>query len=239
MAEATTSTSRLTSDPVAPEQLQGDIARLFDALGAGGIALVPLDVAYAVIATTPSGIRRIFDVKRRSYEKPSGMFGNWRMSRDIHVMDDRRHAMVREMIEEEKVPFSVVAPFRSDHPLFGAVDPFVLQNSSKGGTLDMLLNAGQFHDAIAEGSLARGVAVFGSSANVSLTGSKYRYEDVDQPVRDAAAIHFDYGQSKYAHKDGLSSTIIDFTDFSVIRVGHCFDQLKNAFATRFGVTLKN
>jgi tRNA A37 threonylcarbamoyladenosine synthetase subunit TsaC/SUA5/YrdC len=239
MAQATTSTSRLTSDPVAPEQLRGDIARLFDALGAGGIALVPLDVAYAVIATTPSGIRRIFDVKRRSYEKPSGMFGNWRMSRDIHVMDDRRHAMVREMIEEEKVPFSVVAPFRSDHPLFGAVDPFVLQNSSKGGTLDMLLNAGQFHDAIAEGSLARGVAVFGSSANVSLTGSKYRYEDVDQPVRDAAAIHFDYGQSKYAHKDGLSSTIIDFTDFSVIRVGHCFDQLKNAFATRFGVTIKN
>jgi len=25
----------------------------------------------------------------------------------------------------------------------------------------------------------------------------------------------------------------------VIRVGHCFDRLKNAFATRFGVTLKN
>ena len=72
-----------------------------------------------------------------------------------------------------------MAPFRADHPLFAAVDPFVLQNSSKGGTLDMLLNAGQFHDAIAEGSLARGVAVFGSSANLSLTGSKYRYADID------------------------------------------------------------
>jgi tRNA A37 threonylcarbamoyladenosine synthetase subunit TsaC/SUA5/YrdC len=239
MAEAATGTSRLTSDPVAPEQLQGDIARLFDALAAGGIGLVPLDVAYAVIATTPGGIRRIFDVKRRSYEKPSGMFGNWRMSRDIHVMDDRRHDMVREIVEQEKLPFSVVAPFRIDHPAFAAVDPFVLQNSSKGGTLDMLLNAGQFHDAIAEGALARGVAVFGSSANVSLTGSKYRYADVDQVVRDAAAIHFDYGQSKYAHEDGLSSTIIDFTDFSVIRVGHCFERLKNAFATRFGVTLKH
>jgi tRNA A37 threonylcarbamoyladenosine synthetase subunit TsaC/SUA5/YrdC len=239
MAQPTTSTPRLTSDPVAPEQLQADIARLFEALAAGGIGLVPLDVAYAVIATTPSGIRRIFDVKKRSYEKPSGMFGNWRMSRDIHEMDDRRHAMVQEIVEQEKVPFSVVAPFRANHAMFGAVDPFVLQNSSKGGTLDMLLNAGQFHDAIAEGSLARGVAVFGSSANVSLTGSKYRYQDVDQPVRDAAAIHFDYGQSKYAHPDGLSSTIIDFTDFSVIRVGHRFDQLKNAFASRFGVTLKN
>jgi tRNA A37 threonylcarbamoyladenosine synthetase subunit TsaC/SUA5/YrdC len=239
MAITTVGTARLTSDPVAPEQLKRDIARLFDALAAGGIGIVPLDVAYAVIATTPSGVRSIFDVKRRSYEKPSGMFGNWRMSRDIQVMDEQRHAMVREIIEEEKIPFSVVAPFRTDHPLFAAVDPFVLQNSSKGGTLDMLLNAGQFHDAIAEGSLARGVAVFGSSANLSLTGSKYRYEDVDQPIREAAAIHFDYGQSKYAHKDGLSSTIVDFTNFSVIRVGHCFDRLKNAFATRFGVTLKS
>ncbi len=237
MAVAAIETARLTSDPVAPEQLQGDIARLFDALAVGGIGIVPLDVAYAVVATMPNGIRRIFEAKRRSYDKPSGMFGNWRLSREIHVMDEQRHGMVREIVEAEQIPFSVVAPFRADHPLFTAVDPFVMQNSSKGGTLDMLLNAGQFHDAIAEGSAARGTAVFGSSANLSLTGSKYRYQDIDQPIRDAAAIHFDYGKSKYAHKDGLSSTIVDFTNFSVIRVGHCFERLKEAFAVRFGVTL--
>jgi tRNA A37 threonylcarbamoyladenosine synthetase subunit TsaC/SUA5/YrdC len=237
MAQTATETARLTSDPVAPEELQADIARLFDAMAEGGIGIVPLDVAYAVVATMPDGIRRIFDAKRRSYDKPSGMFGNWRLSRDIHLMDEQRHVMVREIIEREQIPFSVVAPYRADHPLFAAVDPFVMRNSSKSGTLDMLLNAGQFHDAIAEGSAARGIAVFGSSANLSLTGSKYRYRDIDAPIRDAAAIHFDYGQSKYAHKDGLSSTIIDFTTFSVIRVGHCFDRLKGAFATRFGITL--
>lgn len=238
MAAAAIGTDRLTSDPVAPEQLRADIARLFDALAAGGIGIVPLDVAYAVVATTPSGIRRIFETKRRSYDKPSGMFGNWHLSREIHVMDDDRHAMVREIVEQERLPFSVVAPFRAEHPVFAAVDPFVLKNSSKGGTLDMLLNAGAFHDAIAEGSIARGTAVFGSSANLSLTGSKYRYQDIEPAVRDAAAISFDYGQSKYAHKDGLSSTIIDFADFSAVRVGHCFDRLTSAFATRFGVTLK-
>jgi tRNA A37 threonylcarbamoyladenosine synthetase subunit TsaC/SUA5/YrdC len=238
MTVAAIGTTRLTSDPVVPEQLHADITRLFDALAAGGIGIVPLDVAYAVVATMPNGIRRIFEAKRRSYDKPSGMFGNWRMSRDIHLMDERKHAMVREIVEQERIPFSVVAPFRSEHALFANVDPFVLKNSSKGGTLDMLLNAGQFHDAIAEGSVARGTAVFGSSANLSLTGSKYRYEDIDQPIREAAAVHFDYGQSKYAHKDGLSSTIVDFADFSVVRIGHCFERLAGAFATRFGVTLK-
>jgi hypothetical protein len=114
----------------------------------------------------------------------------------------------------------------------------VLQNSSKGGTLDMLLNAGQFHDAIADGATARSVAVFGSSANLSLTGSKYRYLDIEPAIRDAAAVSFDYGQSKYAHPDGLSSTIIDFTNFSVVRVGHCFDRLARAFSARYDITLK-
>ena len=238
MTSASTAAARLTSDPVAAGQLDRDIARLFEALDAGGIGIVPLDVAYAVVATRPSGIRRIFEAKQRSYDKPSGMFGNWRLSREIHRMDERKHAMVREIIEDEQLPFSVVAPFRADHPLFAAVDPFVMKNSSKGGTLDMLLNAGQFHDAIAAGSIARGTAVFGSSANLSLTGSKYRLEDIEPPIRAAAAVHFDYGQSKYACKDGLSSTIIDFVDFTVVRNGHCFDRLAAAFKTRFGVTLK-
>src|SRR3974390_1706632 len=183
MIAATTDTARLTCDPVAPEQLRADIARLFDVLSAGGIGIVPLDVAYAVVATMPAGIRRIFEAKRRSYEKPSGMFGNWRLSREVHRMDEDRHAMVRALIEEEQIPFSVVAPFRADHPLFAKVDPFVMQNSSKSGTLDMLLNAGQFHDAIAEGAIARGVAVFGSSANVSLAGSKHGLSDIEPEVR--------------------------------------------------------
>src|SRR5262249_24412452 len=104
MVAATVGTARLTFDPVAPEHLESDIARLFDTLGASVMGLVPMDVAYAVIATTPSGIRRIFEVKRQYYEKPSGMFGNWRMSRDIHLMDDSRHAMVREIMEQEKIP---------------------------------------------------------------------------------------------------------------------------------------
>jgi tRNA A37 threonylcarbamoyladenosine synthetase subunit TsaC/SUA5/YrdC len=238
MTAAALEQTRQTSDAVPPEALRADIDALFAALDGGGIGIVPLDVAYAVVATTAVGLRRIFEVKRRSYDKPSGMFGNWRLSSEIHCMDDWRHGIVREMIEAERLPFSVVAPFRSDHELLVAADPFVIEHSSKKGTLDMLLNAGQFHDAVAEASIARGRGVFGSSANFSLTGSKYRLTDIEMPVRAAAAIYFDYGQSKFAHPDGLASTIIDFQDFTVVRIGHCFERLKRAFADRFDVVLK-
>jgi tRNA A37 threonylcarbamoyladenosine synthetase subunit TsaC/SUA5/YrdC len=229
---------RRTQDAVVSEQLRADVSALLDVLAAGGVAIAPLDVAYAILAATPQGIRRIFDAKRRSYEKPSGMFGDYSISAALHVLGDERHAMVREMVAAVGLPFSVVAPFRAEHPHLSRVDPFVLQSSSKAGTLDMLLNAGQMHDEIARQSWARGMPVFGSSANLSLSGSKYRLGDIDDAVRAAADIAFDYGLSQYANHQGRSSTIIDFRDFSVIRVGVRFETLRQAFKDRFGVTLK-
>ncbi len=230
-------TPRATDDPVAREDLEADVGRVLDRLETGGVAIVPLDVAYAVIGAREPAIKRIFAAKRRSYEKPSGMFGDWVLSREVHIMPDARHDMVREMIEGEGLPFSVVAPFRADHPIFANVDPFVLASSTKVGTLDMLLNAGQVHDEIARQSRMRGWPVFGSSANTSLGGSKYEYGHIEDEVRQAADIHLDYGRSKYANDKGRSSTIIDFWDFTVIRVGVCFDRLSAAFKRRFDVDL--
>ena len=57
-------------------------------------------------------------------------------------------------------------------------------------------------------------------------------------MRAAADIHFDYGLSRYANPEGRSSTIIDFRDFTVVRAGVCFEALRDAFKTRFGVVLK-
>jgi hypothetical protein len=159
------------------------------------------------------------------------------MSEEIHVLPEEKRSMIREMIAHEKLPFSVVAPFRSTHSFFVRVDPFVMQNSTKAQTLDMLLNAGVVHDELARQSWAAGRPVFGSSANTSLKGSKYRIQDIEAGVRDSADIILDYGLSKYANPEGRSSTIIDFRDFSVIRVGVCFDQLSAAFERRFGISL--
>jgi tRNA A37 threonylcarbamoyladenosine synthetase subunit TsaC/SUA5/YrdC len=210
---------------------------VLDAMQAGGVAILPLDVAYAVIGTTEKAIRTIFAAKGRSYEKPSGMFATWQMSRDIHVMDADRHAIAQVVVEEYDLPFSIVAPFRADHPLLASVDPFVLENSSKAGTLDMLINAGAWHNAVAGRGLARGIAVFGSSANRSLTGSKYRLADIEPEIHAAAAIAVDGGTARYANAEGKSSTIIDFRNFRLIRRGVCCDRLTAIFQERFGIAL--
>ncbi|MDE2198017.1 MAG: Sua5/YciO/YrdC/YwlC family protein [Rhodospirillales bacterium] len=225
--------------PAAPERVAADAGIVLDAMQAGGVAILPLDVAYAVIGTTEAAIRRIFAVKARSYEKPSGMFATWEMSRELHVMPPERHAIARVIVEEYGLPFSIVAPFHAGHDMLRGVDPFVLASSTKAGTLDMLINAGPWHNAVARLALARGVCVFGSSANRSLTGSKYRLTDIEPELRAAAAVGIDGGTAKYANAAGLSSTIIDFRDFRFIRRGVCCEQLTTIFCDRFDITLRD
>jgi tRNA A37 threonylcarbamoyladenosine synthetase subunit TsaC/SUA5/YrdC len=217
--------------------VQDDAVNVLDAMASGGMAILPLDVAYAVIGTHPDAIRRLFAVKQRDYAKPSGMFATWEMSREIHIMPTEHHAIARVIVEEYDLPFSIVAPFRTDHELLRKVDPFVMQSSSKGGTLDMLINAGPWHDAVARLGVARGMAVFGSSANRSLSGSKYRLQDIEPELREAAAIEIDGGTARYANPEGKSSTIIDFRDFHLVRHGVCSAQLITIFAERFGIAL--
>ena len=132
---------------------------------------------------------------------------------------------------------STVAPFRADHPLFVDVATFVIDNSSKAGTLDMLLNAGELQEELVTHALARGMPLFGSSANTSLQGSKYRLQDIETPVREAADIALDHGTSKYANDEGRSSSIIDLRDFKTIRIGVNFERIAEILLDEFAIDL--
>ena len=208
-----------------------------DVIAEGGVAVIPLDVAYAIVGNSEASIKAIFSAKDRSFEKPSGMFSNYDLLKEIQIIEPWKHDIIKAVVFDNDLPFSTVAPFRADHPMFKNVAPFVLKNSTKIGTLDMLLNAGVFHNEMTRQSLERGMPILGSSANTSLTGSKYTADEVDAPVLDAADIVIDGGKSKYANPEGHSSTIIDFGDFTTIRVGVCYDQLCEIFL-KFDVDLK-
>jgi tRNA A37 threonylcarbamoyladenosine synthetase subunit TsaC/SUA5/YrdC len=230
--------AKRTDDPVAPDVLRADVDAAIDEILAGGVAIIPTCLTYAIVGHRAKAIEAIFAAKARSYDKPCGLFGSPEMCREIHDLPPDRHEMARILAEEEKLPFSVVAPFRPSHRFLAPVDSFTLRNASKNRTMDMVVSGGPFVATLAERSFARGVAVFGSSANRSLHGSKYRLQDIEPEVRAAATIEFDYGLSRWATPEGLSSTIIDFADFSVVRVGHQFARLTEAFRRRFGVDIR-
>ncbi len=75
-----------THDYRDPSQLRDEAVRVYDQLSEGGLAIVPLSVAYAIVGCTEAGIRRIFAAKQRSYGKPSGLFGSPAWSEALHVL---------------------------------------------------------------------------------------------------------------------------------------------------------
>lgn len=234
---ATPTTDTPTTDNPIGHDVEREAREVLDVLDGGGIAIIPLNVAYAILGRTEQAIRRIFELKKRSYEKPSGMFGCAAASADLHIMSDEACAIRQALIEDANLPFSIVADYRKNHPLLANVEPFVLETSTKGPTMDMLLNAGPLHNALAELSHSEGKPVFGSSANQSLSGSKYTVAEIEPELVSAVDIVIDHGRCRDANDKGLSSTIIDFRDFKVVRAGCRFDEISAFLNDRFGRAL--
>ena len=105
------------------------------------------------------------------------------------------------------------------------------------GTLDMLINAGPLHNALARMAWERQFPIMGSSANRSLSGSKFRLQDIEPEVRAAAAIEIDYGLARYANAEGISSTILSFPKVEVLRFGVYYEQIRDILGRHFRIEL--
>lgn len=211
-----------------------DGARLLDTVAGGGVGIFPTDVGYAIIGNGESAIARIFACKQRSFDKACGMFSNWEMFLALATIGERERAIVDTVIRQHRLPLSVVTPYRVEHRFFSRLTPLTRERSSRGDTIDMLLNAGPLHDEMARLAWQREVPVLGSSANQSLSGSKYRLADVEPAVRDEADLVIDYGQTKYSHPAGMGSSIIALPSLTPIRKGIKFDEICEIIAARFG-----
>jgi hypothetical protein len=164
------------------------------------------------------------------------MLGNDDLQRELHVVSPRGRAIVDAITKDYDLPLGLIAPCRSDHPLLRALDADTLERSTKGGTLLMLLNAGPFHREITRLSLERGTLLFGSSANLSMHGTKFRVEDMEPEITAIADLIVDYGLMKY-HLWKASSTLLDCETLQVVRHGSCFENIADILRRHFGVEL--
>ncbi|MGI9356529.1 MAG: Sua5/YciO/YrdC/YwlC family protein [Rhizobiaceae bacterium] len=220
------------------QPVEEDAARVFQTVKDGGIAIFPVSVGYAIVGHAEEAIQRAYRVKERSFEKPCGNFGDWQLFNEMLIASDEARELVRVIVEDHDLPFSVVAPFREEHPVFQSMPPFTVKNATKAGTMDLLINAGPLHNEIARLARENEFNVSGSSANVSLTGSKFRLEDVQDQVRQAADIEIDYGLVPYHNPDGLGSTIVDLSNFRTIRVGCKYDEIAQIALEECGIDLR-
>jgi tRNA A37 threonylcarbamoyladenosine synthetase subunit TsaC/SUA5/YrdC len=216
--------------------IEGDARRAFDVLKAGGIAILPNDVGYSLIGGSTAALQRIFATKGRAPTKLNAMLGNAAIHREVHVVDARQRDIVRAITEDYDLPLGLIAPARADHPLLRKLDQDSWQASSKAGTVLMLLNAGRFHEAICRLSLAETHPLFGSSANRSLSGTKFRVADMEPEIVAVADVIIDYGLRKY-HLYKASSTLLDVVAMKVVRFGSCYELIADVLKRHFAIEL--
>lgn len=198
---------------------------VFDCVRAGGVAIFRTDVGYAIVGHAPEAIERIYALKARSAAKPCGCFASLAHFRRMIRAEPDGAALVGAVLGHD-LPLSIVGRYEPADPLIASAPPPSLARASKGGTMDLLMNAGPIHDEIARLSLEHGTAVFGSSANASLAGSKFRFEDIEAEVREGVDLALDMGPTRYTDPNGRGSTIIDIDTFRSLRDGIEFDRIR-------------
>ena len=100
----------------------------------------------------------------------------------------------------------------------------------------MLLNAGPFHAEICRLSREACHPLFGSSANLTLSGTKFRVEEIEPEIIDIADIVIDHGLRTY-HLYRSSSTLLDLETFQVVRYGACFELIADVLIRHFDIHL--
>ena len=216
--------------------LRADAEQAMDVMAGGGIAILPNDVGYSLIAAHRPALRRIFETKKRAPSKLNAMLGDDALHRELHVVSARGRAIVQAITQDYDLPLGLIAPCRTDHPLLRALDADTFERSTKGDTLLMLLNAGPFHREITRLSRERETLLFGSSANLSMHGTKFRVEDMEPEITAIADLVVDYGLMKY-HTWKASSTLLNCETLEVVRHGSCFENIADIVQRHFGVTL--
>ncbi|KAF2100053.1 hypothetical protein NA57DRAFT_75557 [Rhizodiscina lignyota] len=217
-------------DPIA------DAKRVFAVLQKGGLAIIPVDVGYAVCAMHNEALERAFTTKQRKPHKRHAMMGSWATHQAIHVLPPREARMAKLIVKDLDLPLGLVAPFKEDHPVIQKLGVETLERSSVEGTLAMLVNVGPLVDELTRLALEANVPIMGSSANLTGKGTKPLVADIEPEILAAADIVIDYGRIKYSNPR-TSSTMYDFKNMRLIRYGACYDVIKDALNRFYGIDL--
>lgn len=216
--------------------IASDARRTLDVIKQGGIAIVPNDTGYACCGASMDPLKKIYDTKRRGSHKRNAMAADLVTQRELHTLSPRAQEMVEALVVDHDLPLGVIGGFRPDHPLLRKLDTEALKAGTAQGTIGVLLNAGPFHKELTRLSREEVVPLFGSSANLTGTGTRFSVEDIPQELKDIADITIDYGLRR-GHIYRRAGTLINFDSLQVVRIGACYELISGVLKRWFGVEL--
>src|SRR5476651_724102 len=84
--------------------VRSDARRAFRIMMAGGVAILPLSVSYAIFAHAARAVERIYELKKRPQTKPNGVIGNWDIFSEVIEVSAQDQDLVRCITLDHNLP---------------------------------------------------------------------------------------------------------------------------------------
>ena len=184
------------------------IAAAADAIGRGELVVYPTETVYGLGADAldEESIERVFEAKRRARDKPVSLaVPDVDAALEYVRATDREERFMREFLPG---PVTVLCEKREEVP-----------DALTGGRSRVGVRVPDHEVALA--LLGETAPVTATSANVSGRPSATRVADVDDEIREAAAVVVDGGET-----GGTGSTVVNVADGTIVREGPNADEIE-------------
>jgi tRNA A37 threonylcarbamoyladenosine synthetase subunit TsaC/SUA5/YrdC len=202
-----------------------DARRMYTLLADGGLALARTNTGYGLVAMKSDAVRRIYELKGRSADKPCVTVGTMDILDDIAtgIAPETRFWVSRAAA---RWPMAVIARTNRHSTLLKSFEPFVASQCTKVDTIATFFGVGDLIAGAATLAYGNGQLIVGSSANLAGTGNNYTLDSVPDSIRRAVDLEFDYRVAPFAADAKLASTLLDLTRGTFQREGVAFAEIE-------------
>lgn len=205
-----------------------EVAAAIETMRRGGLILVKGDIGYGLFGISQAAIAKMYAIKGRELSNPCIFVGNLELMDEIAVIDQPE---VRKWIAETArwTTLAVVLPARMDSPYLRSMDPWVRERSVTRGSLAIFLRTGPYVEQLITGAFSEGWVFVGSSANKSLTGNVFQFDELPPEIVQGADLAVDHGVAALINPERKATTMVNFTNWTIRREGVNHEQIKASF----------
>lgn len=234
--------ARIVPTPGTLPNVKRDALEAHKVLKSGGVIIVPTDVGYGLLASSAEGIDRAFAAKQRCVGHTIGIVGTYLQHSQLHILSDnekehnRKLELTRVLTLDMGAVLALVAPVRKDHPRLRQFSDVTKERLFKNDTVGIAVGESPFIKELGRLNDEDGLLMVGSSANLTGQGQKYRAEDIESEVLEAADLIVDYGLQKWQlyRRPGIN---FDVYNMKVLRIGANYEVFRERVRKWWGLEL--
>ena len=190
-----------------------DTQEVYSTLINNGIVVYPTVLGYAIMDITTEGVDKMYRLKERPLDKPSGVLAT------PEIFDAITQSSHGDKLRSIQQPIGVLERWNASAPALRDLPKL----GKQGDSIALFINLDPFLAELATYAFRQNRLIVVTSANKAGTGNCYRLRDIHHDILDEAEIAIDGGTSRLKTERGsfenITTTMVDLINKKFVRQG--------------------